>query len=578
MALCHVFQASLEDCSAATHLNFYGNSDGLLRHHWWSSMASLVDLGGLLKNLRRTFMVFQMGFYGTAGGLLHRLRWSSIAPQFRCISTASQMEYYSDSGGRISETQVDLYGISGGRMRHLRWTSKATQADLYGISAGPMRHLKWTSKETQGIPGRLLGRLRCVDFYDISSRLPRHLWWTYAATQVDFESGSGGLLKRLRLTSMASQVDFYGISDELLKRLRLSSAASQVDFYGTSGGLLKRLRWTYMASQVDFIVILGELIWHLSWSSTASRLELYGVLGGLFIDSGGLKWHLRQTLKLFKMWAFMGSQLDFFGIFRLTSTAFQVKFCSGIDGLLLHLRLTFMVFLVDYYDISCELLLRISYSSGLPRHLGQTSTTTQVTSTASQVHFYGFPGGFKWTSSLIQVDFYNNSSRILRHLMCTSTASQVDFYGFSGGLNWTFTTIQVVLQILRWSSAALQVDFYGSSGGLLWLTAMEQIRNAYAGCGSDDEDVGKSRKRKAYSTEWKLEVQRMHPGLVRKERICCCSKIRQELARVKKSFLVVGVLFDSKIWTGNWHRGSVSKEEEATSVPPYHSTASRKNV
>uniref|UniRef100_A0A915E3W5 Transmembrane protein n=1 Tax=Ditylenchus dipsaci TaxID=166011 RepID=A0A915E3W5_9BILA len=196
----------------------------------------------------------------------------------------------------------------------------------------------------------------------------------------------------------------------------LTSTAFQVkfcsgidDFYCISGELLWRFWWTTATSHVNFCYV------------SASQVDFFSHLSGLI-------WHLRQNPKVF--------QVDFYGIF---------------GGLLRQLKLPVT-----------------AYSSGLPRHLGQTSTITQVTFTASQVHFYGFPGGFKWTSSVIQVDFYNNSSRLLRHLQCTSTASQVDFYGFSGGINWTFTTIQVVLQILRWSSAALQVDFYGSSGGPLW--------------------------------------------------------------------------------------------------------------
>uniref|UniRef100_A0A915DHC7 Uncharacterized protein n=1 Tax=Ditylenchus dipsaci TaxID=166011 RepID=A0A915DHC7_9BILA len=80
----------------ASQVEFYGISNGALRHLRWSSLAILLDsngisgklLSGPIRKLWWSTATLRQ-FYGNFDGLLHQLKWTS---------TASSVDHYGISG------------------------------------------------------------------------------------------------------------------------------------------------------------------------------------------------------------------------------------------------------------------------------------------------------------------------------------------------------------------------------------------------------------------------------------------------------------------------------------------------
>uniref|UniRef100_A0A915DBN2 Uncharacterized protein n=1 Tax=Ditylenchus dipsaci TaxID=166011 RepID=A0A915DBN2_9BILA len=391
---------------ACTIIYFHGISDG----REWTSTASLVDSGGLLRHLSLT----QVDFYGISGGLgelLRHLCWTS---------TAFQVEFYSVSGGLIWHLrwifmllQVDCYGVLGGIFYRLRWTSTASQVEFLSGSD----RSKWTSAVTE------------VGFHGISGGFLFQLCWTSRPVQVDIDGIIGGLTWRLWWTFTASVIFFYGDPGRLLYQFRWTSTASLEDFYGISGGRLRHLRWSSSATQVDLYGISGRLLWYVRWTSATSHVGLYG-------DSGGRLWH------------FWWTQVNFYfisGGIRSSAVMTHVGF-HGIPG---GHRLALVDFHVIFGGRMCPSTACLVDSSRPTRHL-------------------------KWSSTASEVDINSITGGLLRLFWLTSTASLMDsggLLGYSGELwQWSLLYLRctsAASQYGRWPSMASWVDFCGISGGLL---------------------------------------------------------------------------------------------------------------
>uniref|UniRef100_A0A915DIG7 Uncharacterized protein n=1 Tax=Ditylenchus dipsaci TaxID=166011 RepID=A0A915DIG7_9BILA len=255
--------------SMVTQMDFYGISGGFR----WTSTASLVDSGGLLRHLcgLSELNVISGVCFSDSGGRLRHLRWNTTA------------------------SQVDFYRISSGLLRHLKCSSTASQGGFHsdqkktsGTSGGVQRHREWTFLAIQRL--RRLG---------ISSGVLRHLKWTSLATQMDFYGISSLVLRYLKLSSIATQLDICGISVGVLRHLKLSSAASQVDsvtsqvqFYFDSGGFMWHLKRTPEVFKVDCFGISGERLQHLTQSSFSTRGTFVASQVVIFADSYRLLWHL----------------------------------------------------------------------------------------------------------------------------------------------------------------------------------------------------------------------------------------------------------------------------------------------